>query len=169
MNRLLQLSLLLFLLSACNSTQQVKEEVFEIVDDEFVVSSLDIEPVIFQLDSVFPGTFEKKTKAVENKHRPNITDTLVHLVSSTVPVDEFRIYKSQYKSILTHATLRSDRITLAREIQIGITKSAFVRRLEIKDIPSDIISISELEGNLKWTFYFNSGRLDSSKFQGYLD
>jgi hypothetical protein len=129
-----------------------------IVDDQFAEHPFGIELSPSNIHKVIAGKITGEKKAEPNKHTADI-DTL--LIFKTLN-DEFTFLKTVDKIWFVEAVISGRGIKLAKGIQIGLSKSSFIKVFATDDKFNDtnpIIVTNSIEYGFYHSFYFEKGKL----------
>ena len=136
------------------------------VDDEFDKLQFPEELTVESINKLYPGFLTLKKTTLRNMHDSLQIDTLYNFMNGTT---EFCFYKTPDKEFFINAQITSDKINLARQVKIGISKQEF--KLVFPGIKNlgDSIEVTGTEMYNSVMFYFANDRLSKIRIDNYID
>lgn len=133
--------------------EQKQPQVEEIADNNFIDRVEKSDLTYENLKSIY---FSTKETYEPYPFRNGQTYQLVVFKSSS---DTFKFFKSKTNMFLLKGDFLSDKITLDKDIKIGVDKAVFEKKFSKKITANNVAIVSEPEGFEYFTFIFNENKL----------
>lgn len=134
--------------------------------DNLLKDLLDFPELGTDINEISLLDFEIVKTPENNKHDPRVIDT-IYLYKNKAA--EFRIYKATDKYILYNFHVSGTSFRFKNGVQIGISQSKLLEKLNLKGPFSDTITMQDSEGLSYLNFVFEDNRLDKVEYDGYMD
>ena len=132
--------------------------------DEFVSNALsryNIE-IITKIYPMFDCTIEP----VINSHDSSFIDTVYTFTDSK---NKIQIYRAIHKDFVITFDVSDSKFGLRGKVKVGLTKELFIRKFQIDKPISNEVQVANVDGSMRFIFYFKNNRLQRIKSDLYLD
>ncbi|MBC5775321.1 hypothetical protein H8S95_14675 [Pontibacter sp. KCTC 32443] len=117
--------------------------------------------------------FSVDADAIENRHRPDITDTIytIHFGNSMM---ELYAPTQSGKLLLQVADIRNSSITLRNNLRVGMTQQELTGRLKAQNVniqqsPDKIVASTKDGAPISLYFFLKNGKVSRILYEGYVD
>lgn len=137
-----------------------------IVNDQFSQRPFGVELSPVNIKKTIATKFTEEKKTITNKHTGEV-DTLLIFKSN---VGDFTFYRTADKTFFYKAVIRSRGIRLAKGIEIGNSKSSFMKTLGFsKSKGTDVFIVRDTIGYSKHKFFFKDDKLTKIELESAVD
>jgi hypothetical protein len=117
--------------------------------------------------------FSLDAEAIENRHRPTITDT-IYTIRFGKSVLELYAPTQSGKLLLQVADIQNNTITLRNNLRVGMSQTELTGKLKAQNLklqqsPDTIVAYSKDGAPATLSFYFKNGKVTRILYEGYVD